>query len=115
LDDRQYDSYDLSSVLYKNKESKRDHFFYYRGTDLYAVRLGSYKAHFISEGAYGQFGKKEQHDPPLLYHLDHDPGEQYNIAKENPEIIYKIKFLVEEHQNKMVAGKDRLASRGKEN
>jgi arylsulfatase A-like enzyme len=114
-DDRQYDSYDLSSVLYENKESKRDHFFYYRGTDLYAVRLGSYKAHFISEGAYGQFGKKEQHDPPLLYHLDHDPGEQYNIAKENPEIINKIKFLIEEHQNKMVAGKDRLASRGKEN
>ena len=114
-DDRQYDSYDLSSVLYENKESKRDHFFYYRGTDLYAVRLGSYKAHFITEGAYGQFGKKEQHDPPLLYHLDHDPSEQYNIARENPEIINKIKSLVEEHQNKMVAGKDRLASRGKEN
>lgn len=114
-EDRQYDSYDLSPVLYENNKSKREHFFYYRGTDLYAVRLGSYKAHFITEGAYGQFGKKEQHAPPLLYHLDHDPGEQYNIAEENPEIINKIKSLVEEHQNKMVAGKDRLAARGKEN
>jgi arylsulfatase A-like enzyme len=85
--------------------------FYYRGTDLYAVRLGEYKAHFITEGAYGQFGEREEHETPLLYNVNEDPSEQYDLATEHPEIIEQINALVAKHRSKLVRGKDQLAER----
>ena len=66
-DDRILDSYDLGPILFKNKKGKREHLFYYRGTELFAVRKGDFKAHFITQGEYGLYGEKEIHDPPLLY------------------------------------------------
>ncbi len=109
--DRVIDGVDLSATLFEQKESPRKNMFYYRGTDLYAVRLGDYKAHFITEGAYGQFGKREEHETPLLYNVNEDPSEQYDIAAEHPEIIEQINTLVAEHRSKLVRGKDQLAER----
>ena len=65
-EDRIIDGYDLSETLLHGDPSPRNKLFYYRGTDLYAVRLGDYKAHFITQGEYGQFGKKEVHNPPII-------------------------------------------------
>jgi arylsulfatase A-like enzyme len=110
-DDRIIDGVDLGGTLFEQKKSPRNNMFYYRGTDLYAVRLGDYKAHFITQGAYGQFGKREEHETPLLYNVDHDPSEQYDIAAAHPEIIEEIESLVAEHSSKLVRGKDRLADR----
>ncbi|MDT7828396.1 sulfatase [Pricia sp. S334] len=110
-DDRVIDGVDLSGTLFEQRESPRKNMFYYRGTDLYAVRLGDYKVHFVTEGAYGQFGDRQEHDPPLLYHLDHDPSEQFDIAAEHPEIIKEINALVSEHKANLVRGEDQLAER----
>ncbi|HET8735837.1 MAG TPA: arylsulfatase, partial [Pricia sp.] len=110
-DDRIIDGVDLGATLTEGKESPRTEMFYYRGTDLYAVRLGDYKAHFITEGAYGQFGEREVHATPLLYNVNQDPSEQFDIAAGHPEVIEKIKALVAEHRAKMVRGKDQLAAR----
>jgi len=55
--DRIYDGYDLSPVLKGLGESPRDMVFYYRGTEIYALRKGAYKAHFITQGEYGGPGK----------------------------------------------------------
>jgi len=110
-DDRVMDGMDLSRVLFREEYSPRDHVFYYRGTELCAVRLGDYKAHFVTQGAYGMFGPREMHDPPLLYNLNHDPSETYNIADQHPEVIEKIRQLVEEHEARLVRGKDQLAER----
>ena len=110
--DRIIDSYDLSPTLFKNQKSSRDFIFYYRGTQLYALRLGEFKAHFITQGEYGEFGEKIIHDPPLLYNLNHDPSEKYNIIDKHPEIIEKIKALAKKHKDKMVLGKDLLRKRG---
>ncbi|HDZ15230.1 hypothetical protein LCGC14_0958500 [marine sediment metagenome] len=110
-DDRSIDGVDLSGVLFEGKHSPRDTMFYYRGTELYAVRLGDYKAHFITEGAYGQFGEREEHKTPILYNLNQDPSEKFDIAKDHPEIIERIDSLVKEHQSKLIRGKDMLAER----
>jgi len=113
-EDRILDSYDLSPLLFKNKNTERDHLFYYRGTNLYAIRLGDFKAHYVTQGEYGQFGEKEIHNPPLLYNLNQDPSEQYNIAVQHPDILQAMKNLVMAHQEKMIPGEDQLKNRGGE-
>ncbi len=110
-DDRVMDGVDLTPVLYREEYSKRDHLFYYRGTELCAVRLGDYKAHFVTQGAYGMFGPRVEHDPPLLFNLNHDPSEQYNIADQHPEELEKIRLLVKDHEANLVRGEDQLAER----
>ena len=114
-DDRILDSYDLSPILFKNKKGEREHLFYYRGTELFAVRKGNFKAHFITQGEYGLYGEKEIHDPPLLYNLNHDPSESFNISRKHPEILKSIEKLVDEHKKNMVVGDDQLKDRGEEN
>jgi arylsulfatase A len=113
-EDRILDSYDLSPLLFENKNTERDHLFYYRGTNLYAIRLGDFKAHYVTQGEYGQFGEKEIHNPPLLYNLNQDPSEQYNIALQHPDILQAMKNLVMAHQEKMIPGEDQLKNRGGE-
>ena len=113
-EDRILDSYDLSPLLFENKNTERDHLFYYRGTNLYAIRLGDFKAHYVTQGEYGQFGEKEIHNPPLLYNLNQDPSEKYNIAEQHPDILQTMKNLVMAHQEKMIPGEDQLKNRGGE-
>jgi len=110
--DRILDSHDLGPVLFERKEGTRKSVIYYRGTEIYAVRSDDFKAHFITQGVYGQFGEREEHSPPILYNLSHDPSEQFDIASNHPEIIQEINSLVEEHRLKLVKGKDMLAERG---
>lgn len=78
--------------------------------ELYAVRMGKYKAHYITEGAYGMFGDKKVHIP-LLYDINQDPSENYNIAEKHPGVIAKINELVHRHRSNLVIGKDLLAER----
>lgn len=113
-DDRILDSYDLSPLLFENQKGERDQLFYYRGTELYALRMGEFKAHYITQGAgaYAFYGGKEIHNPPLLYNLNHDPSEQFNIADKHPEILKEMKKRIAEHQEKMVMGEDQLKDRG---
>lgn len=110
-DDRILDSHDLGPVLFEQKESDRKSVIYYRGTEIYAARLGDFKAHFITQGVYGQFGEREEHSPPILYNLNHDPSEQFDIAANHPEVLQQLNELVTEHKSKLVAGQDQLADR----
>lgn len=105
--DRPLDGYDLSPILLGTGPSPRETVFYYRGTRIYAVRKGPFKAHFITQPAYGP-GKPEEHDPPLLFNLDHDPGEHYNVAEKHPDVIAAIDEEVKAHQANMVPGEPQL-------
>lgn len=110
-DDRVVDGVDLSPTLLEHGASPRESILYYRQNELYAVRLGDFKAHFITNGVYGQFGKKEIHTPPILYNLSEDPSEQFDIAEDHPEVLAKINELVAAHKSKLIKGKDMLAER----
>ncbi|MCB0522515.1 MAG: sulfatase [Lewinellaceae bacterium] len=107
--DRVIDGLDLSSVLFEGKAGPRKDMFYYRGDKIYAVRVGDYKAHFITQDPYGP--NIEEHDPPLLYNLNVDPSEKYDIAADHPDIIQQINEVVKAHNAKMVKGEDQLQYR----
>lgn len=97
--DRTLDGYDLTEMLVEGRPSPRKEMFFYRGYRLMAVRNGLFKAHFITEGSYGSEPRQaQQHDPPLLYHLGEDPGEQWNIAADYPDQLEGIQQLVEQHR-----------------
>jgi arylsulfatase A len=108
--DRVVDGLDLSPALFGTGPSPRKKMFYYRGAKLYAVRKGPYKAHFFTRSAYGR-DKEVQHDPPLLYHLGHDPSEKYDISKAHPGVIAEIQKEVASHRANLVRGEDQLAKR----
>ncbi len=100
--DRVVDGVDLSPVLLGEGPSPREAMFYYRGYQLMAVRMGPWKAHFITQGSYGSEPKQaKKHDPPILYHLDRDPSEQFPLQAEHPDVLEQIKKVVEQHKEKM--------------
>ncbi|MDO6518092.1 sulfatase family protein [Zobellia uliginosa] len=109
--DRKIDGVDLSATLLRAEPSERDEVLYYRGTDLYAMRVGAFKAHFITEGEYGMYGERQLHEPPLLYNLNHDPSENYNIAEGHPEVLENIRAAVKKHESDLVKGRDLLIER----
>ena len=109
--DRVYDGYDISPLLFGTGKSPRDIVYYYRGEQVYAIRKGDYKAHFITQLEYGSRTAHPITDPemeikssptvldqPLLYNLSIDPSEKFNIAGEHPEVIDEIRKVLEEHR-----------------
>jgi arylsulfatase A-like enzyme len=109
--DRIIDGLDLSETLSKVKSSPRKSILYYRGSELFAVRIGDYKAHFISQGAYGEFGGRVDYDNPLLFNVAFDASERFNIADTHQEVLKDIDELLSEHRSKLVMGKDQLVER----
>jgi len=111
-DDRIVDGMDLSPVLFEGKESPRREMFYYREGRLYAVRIGDFKAHFITQSGYEP--EAIEHDPPLLFNLNADPSEKYDIAAEHSEVIERIREVVRQHNDALVRGPDMLIDRGEQ-
>lgn len=109
--DRQMDSYDLAPTLFADKKSPRNEMYYYRGQQLFAVRQGAYKAHFITMSEYQQDNNRQEHNPPLLFNLDVDPGENYECSAKYPAVVADIQKLAAEHNSAMVKGEDQLAAR----
>jgi uncharacterized sulfatase len=93
-----YDGYDLSATLTGSAPSPRDEMFFYRRQEVYAVRKGAYKAHFVTESSYGGQGRVEQ-ETPLLFNLAHDPSESFDLAAEHPEVIEEIRELIAKHKS----------------
>lgn len=90
------DGRDLSPVLFGQKALAETPFFYYRGLDLAACRLGPWKAHFFTQTGYGQ-AMPERHDPPLLFHLGRDPSEKRNVAAAHPDVLARIHAAAKTH------------------
>ena len=98
--DRQIDGIDLLPVLTGTGPAAREAYFYYRGTRLFAVRQGKWKAHFLTQPGYGT-PKPDPHDPPLLFDLANDPSESVDVASKHPEVLAAIDAIVKNHQAKL--------------
>ena len=61
-----------------------------------AVRSGPWKAHFMTQKGYGQ-ANPETHDPPLLFHLENDPSERFNLADKHSDVVAKIREMAAQH------------------
>ena len=97
-EDRVVDGVDLSASLTGTGASPRDEVPYYRGTRLMALRRGPWKAHFMTQESYTGNNKLLEHDTPLLYNLEVDPGEQWDVAAEHPEVVAAILEAAAAHQ-----------------
>lgn len=109
--DRTIDGVDLTPVLFGNGNSERDNMIYYRGQTIYAARKGAYKLHYITETCYTKDNGKIVHENPLLFNVEVDPSEKYNLAEEFPEVVGEINAMVDAHKAGVVPVKDQLAER----
>ena len=87
----------MMPILTGRGTSMRKLLFYYRGYNLMAVRKGQWKMHLMTQESYGQ-PTPVKHDPPLLFNLDHDPSEKYNLGESRSEIIATIMKSVAAHK-----------------
>ena len=109
-DDRDLDGHDLGPVLRGTGPSLRKTMLYYRGPTLFALRHGPFKAHFFTRAEYGADTVKA-HEPPLLYNVDVDPGEKFEIGAKHPEVVAEIQRLAAEHRAAVKAVPSRLVER----
>jgi arylsulfatase A len=105
--DRVIDGVDITPILFGAGPSPREVFFYYRGSQLYAVRKGLFKAHLITREAYGS-GPPVKHVPPLLFHLGHDPSERFNVAAAHADVLADIAKEIERHRATVRPAKSQL-------
>lgn len=95
--DRIYDGYNMADLLKGNAKGKRNIMYYYRGTQLRAIRKGSWKMHLYTRTEYE--GKKiQKHDPPLLFNVETDPSEKYDVAEKHPDVIEDLKKEIVKHE-----------------
>jgi arylsulfatase A-like enzyme len=108
--DRTIDGKSLLPALLGTGPPERETVHYYRGSRLMAVRKGPWKAHFITQPGYGPEGPKE-HDPPLLFHLEHDPSEKYDVAAQHPDVIAGLREEARRQQAACVPARSLLEAR----
>ena len=76
-----------------NEDGPRNNWFYSSGAIAY--RSGKYKIHLSSKDRSSNPDTRErepikQHEPPLLFDLSKDLGEQHNINAEHPEVVDRL-------------------------
>jgi arylsulfatase A-like enzyme len=111
-DDRPIDGVDLGPVLFGEGGSPRDVMAYYRMGELYAFRQGRYKVHFVTEGRYGLAPQRTDHDPPLMFDLDEDPSERFDVAMERTEALAAVVAAAERYRANMTVAEPLFDARG---
>lgn len=99
-DDRKLDGFDIFPVLTGTEKEINDVVFYYLRDELYAIRKGNWKAHFITKPSYKKVDPVF-HDKPLLFNINKDPSEKYEIGKDHPEILEEIWKIYKEHKTEI--------------
>lgn len=97
------DGVNQSKMLFQGASSERDEIFYWWGSELMAVRKGKWKYYIKTiENQYTSNCVIEIPDKPLLYDVEKDVSEKFNLASENPEIVKQLIELAEEHKSRMI-------------
>ncbi|XP_057878620.1 arylsulfatase A [Melospiza georgiana] len=104
------DGFDLSPLLFGSGQSpRRAVFFFPPAPDPlhgpFAIRLGKYKAHYFTQGSFHSDTTPDQachgltpltpHLPPLLFDLEADPAENYDLlqGQPGPEALQALKDI----------------------
>ncbi len=85
------DGFSLEPLFTGKKENVREYVPYYRRGSLYAYRKGPWKIQFITyDDPYSLNQRVVYHQRPMLFNLDVDPSEKYNLHYEKPELVRKL-------------------------
>jgi arylsulfatase A-like enzyme len=101
---RVFDGEDLGPALFEKREDREPLMFLYGDTEVQAVRKGPWKLHLATQSPESNRPQAEKHDPPLLFHLLHDPSEKYNVADSHPEVVRDLTALAARHKAEMKPG-----------
>jgi arylsulfatase A-like enzyme len=105
--DRVIDGKDIWPLLAgQTKESPHEALFYFKSTQLEAVRSGPWKLSIVHQGAgmgkakakekgAGAGAGKAEESLPALYNLDTDIGETTNVAGQNPDVVKRLQGYVD--------------------
>jgi arylsulfatase A len=111
-EDRIYDGFNISPVLFNLEKSKRQNIFYYHGQEVFAIRNGKWKIHYKTwENAYTNKRKIVEHNPVMLFNLDIDPSEKYDISLANPDIVKSFDVILESHLENIISVENQLYKR----
>lgn len=111
--DRPIDGLDILPLLTGSGAVPREAYFFYRGAQLFAVRMGKWKAHFATQPGYGT-PNPTRHDPPLLFDLHADPGESFNVAAQNREVLAQLTAATERHRENLEPAPTQLTASRRE-
>jgi arylsulfatase A len=68
-----------------NSSDPHDCIYLWRERDLYALRCGPYKAHYITRSGFDTSDAGTYYDPPLLFNVEWDPAESIPLTPELDE------------------------------
>ena len=93
-DKKSLDGLDISKTFFENTPI-RTNIHYYRQDTLIALRHKEWKIYIKDPNPWDDSFTKQ--DMPLLYNIENDPSEKYNIAEENIDIVKKLQNLSLNH------------------
>ncbi|MBD3175893.1 MAG: sulfatase-like hydrolase/transferase [Armatimonadia bacterium] len=99
------DGTSLMPIL-RGGEGSRSEMPYYRNDNLWAYRKGPWKIHYQTQMGYRS--DHEDHDPPLLYHLEHDPSERLELGERRPDIRDEVDAAAQAHLAGVEKGEPQL-------
>ena len=110
--DRVYDGVNLKKLLLSSNELPRaggstdldphECIYMWREKDLYAIRCGQFKAHFITRSGFDFSDQGTVQDPPLLYNVEWDPGEIIPLNTtfmKNKKIVDELTLAATAHKS----------------
>jgi arylsulfatase A len=105
--DRPYDGMTLLPLFAGGTRGERT-VYYYKSDQLHAVRHGKWKLHFdITEYSGGDYhlGRRTIRtlDTPLLFDLELDPSERYDVAAEHPSAVRQLTELAAAYRREIAA------------
>jgi uncharacterized sulfatase len=104
--DRVLDGIDIFPGLAGGEMPQREAIYFYFHDTLQAVRCGDWKLHV----AFGFDDKTKE--MPQLFDLSKDPAESYNLADNHPDVVEKLRALMEKADGEISAERERLWQRG---
>ena len=91
--DRPMDGYDLMPLLRGQGPSPRHELFYIEGAVAEAVRIDNWKLRVVAPE--GREDTAASTPRPELYDLNRDPGERFDVAKEYPAVVTRMRARLE--------------------
>ena len=98
------DSYDVSAALLGQEYEGpiREAVVSHSENGSFAIRRGPWKLVVGTDGSGGWVEPKDERPSPerpgQLYHLDDDPGEALNLWAERPEVVERLRLLLERYR-----------------
>ena len=83
------------TATFTQQQAIQDEVFYYRNQDFVAYRKGDWKLFLHDPDPWNK--EFSESDMPLLYNINHDPSEVFNVAAKHPDMVKELTSLVERH------------------